>query len=264
MGLKPATREYSYDIISCPLPREGEIFYAQWRHPKESKKQLTQASVDAARKFLKEGDVAIDIGAHTGDSTVPLALAVGPAGAVFALEPNPFVFKILLANSSLNKKKTNIHPLMFAATPRDGQFEFEYSDPGFCNGGLHQNVRRRRHAHFFKLQITGKNLTDYLKREFPDELKRLRLIKIDTEGFDPEVFASLKEIVAQYKPFIRSEIYRHLPEEQRRGYFDDLAAMGYRIHKFGGDENYQGGELTSSDMMNWEHFDIFAVPKNHL
>jgi FkbM family methyltransferase len=263
MGLKPAAREFSYDIISCPLPRDGEILYAQWRHPKESKKQVTQAAVDAARKFLKAGDTAIDIGAHTGDSTLPLALAAGPTGAVFALEPNPFVFKILLANASLNRKKTSIYPLMFAATPQDGQFEFEYSDPGFCNGGLHKNVSLRRHAHFFKLKISGRNLADYLKREFPGELKRLRLVKIDTEGFDRDVFTSLKEIVAEHQPFIRSEIYRHLPEEQRRGYFEDLKAMGYRVHKFNGDENYQGDELASDDMMEWGHFDIFAVPKNH-
>lgn len=260
MGLQPAAREYGYDLVSCPLPREGEILYAQWRHPKESRKTLTQAAVDAARAFLKAGEVAIDIGAHTGDSALPLALAAGPAGAVFALEPNPWVFKILLANAALNRRKTNIYPLMFAATPQDGQFEFEYSDPGFCNGGLHQQVSRWRHAHFFKLPVAGRHLANYLRREFPEELKRLRLVKIDTEGFDRDVAVSLKEILEQYHPFIRSEIYRHLPEEQRRGYFDDLSALGYRIHKFNSDEDYRGDELTRDDMMRWEHFDIFAVP----
>ena len=51
------------------------------------------------------GDAAIDIGAHTGDTALPVALAVGPQGAVFALEPNPFTYKVLIANAGLNREK---------------------------------------------------------------------------------------------------------------------------------------------------------------
>ncbi|MGD0745771.1 MAG: FkbM family methyltransferase [Verrucomicrobiota bacterium] len=261
IGLKPRAREYSFDIVSFQTPSDGEIFYAQWRHPKESRKQLAPSSVAAARKFLRPGDVAIDIGAHTGDSTLPLALAAGPTGAVFALEPNPYVFKILLANVALNRKKTNVYPLMFAATPQDGAFEFEYSDPGFCNGGWHKGISRWRHTHFFKLRIEGKNLAAYLQREFPAESRRVRLIKTDTEGFDRDVVCSLKEMIVQNHPFIRSEIYRHLSPEQRRGFYEDLRALGYCVYKYKGDDDYLGAELSREMMTQWEHFDIFAVPE---
>ena len=38
---------------------------------------------------LRPGDVAIDIGAHCGRHTIPLAKRVGAAGKVIAVEPLP-------------------------------------------------------------------------------------------------------------------------------------------------------------------------------
>src|SRR5215212_8498167 len=131
LGLKPRPEEYPFAIESFTLPQEGEIQLARWKHPKEAMKSFSQTGVNAIRRFLGEGDVAIDIGAHTGDTALPLALSVGRSGCVFALEPNPYAFKILQANSTLNREKTRIVPLMFAATQEDGEYEFEYSDAGF-------------------------------------------------------------------------------------------------------------------------------------
>src|SRR5262245_13744885 len=261
LGLKPRPKEYSFELDSFVLPRDGEIHYARWQHPKERRKEFSQAAIEALRSFLREGDVAIDVGAHTGDTALPMALAVGPKGSVFALEPNPYVFKVLLANSGLNRSKTNIHPLMFAATAEDGEFDFGYSDDGFCNGGLHPGIDAWKHAHFFKLRVKGRNLLNYLKVEFPQELSRVRYIKIDTEGFDRGVAASLKELLVRNHPFIKSEIYQHLSSDQRQGYYEDLRGLGYKIHKFNSDEDYVGVELRREDMMNWKHFDIFAIPE---
>ena len=142
LGLRPRTREYSFDIEQVRLPTEGEIDVALWRHPSAVKRQrqgrgfqLSQRAIDVLRAFLRPGDVAIDIGAHTGYSTLPMALAVGKGGTVFALEPNVHAYKVLLANVALNPTRTTIVPLNIAATPVDGTYEFEYSDAGFCTAG---------------------------------------------------------------------------------------------------------------------------------
>jgi len=50
----------------------GEIFYTQWLHPKKAQKQIREEDVDELKTFLAPRDVAIDIGAHTGDSTLPI------------------------------------------------------------------------------------------------------------------------------------------------------------------------------------------------
>ena len=116
--------------------------------------------------FLREGDVAIDIGAHTGDLTLPIALAVGARGLVFALEPNPYVFKVGGKRDAESGEGTRV-PLMFAAMPADGQFEFEYSDSGYCNGGFHDGIARWRHGHFDRLRVEGRNLAEHLRRHAP-------------------------------------------------------------------------------------------------
>src|SRR5437899_6017398 len=97
-GLKPGVKTFGFEIRTFDLRTEGRVEYAQWLHPRESEKQITQEMVDELRRFLSPGDVAIDIGAHTGDSTLPIALAVGGAGCVLALEPNKYVFPVLQKN----------------------------------------------------------------------------------------------------------------------------------------------------------------------
>jgi tRNA A58 N-methylase Trm61 len=51
--------------------------------------------IDELRKYLRPGDTAIDIGAQVGDTTVPMAFAVGKEGCVFGLEPNDHTFAVL-------------------------------------------------------------------------------------------------------------------------------------------------------------------------
>ena len=269
LGLRPKLREYPFDISSFTLPKDGEIGFARWRHPSARRREqsgggfkLTQPMVDSLRAFLEPGDVAIDIGAHTGDSTLPIALAVGTEGAVFALEPNLYAYKVLLANSALNRTKTNIFPLNIAATPEDGSFEFEYSDPGFCNGGLHAGIDSWKHAHFFKLKVTGRNVANFLSANFPEEAKRVRYIKIDTEGFDRAVASSMRNVLVQQRPYLKTEMYKHTPESERRGYYHDLRELGYTLYKVESEEeDYRAKPLNEADVMKWSHYDVFAVPE---
>jgi FkbM family methyltransferase len=262
-GFASSPREYPFEVLTFNLPADGAVQFAQWLHPGERPKAITQESVDAVRSFLREGDVAIDIGAHTGDSTIPMALAAGPGGLVFALEPNPYVFKVLAVNAGLNLASTHIVPLMFAAMPEDGEFEFEYSDSGYCNGGFHQGISRWTHGHFSKLRVAGRNLPAYLRTHAPEALPRLRYVKIDTEGFDRAVVQSIAPLIKETRPYIKTEIYKHLASEQRAGYFDDLRALGYRLFKCGEDLDYRGQELARGDLSRWKHFDVFAVPEEH-
>ena len=260
LGLRRRTREYPTEVSETMLA-EGSIRFARWLHPSEREKTVTQASVDALRHFLHRGDIAIDIGAHTGDSTLPMALAVGIEGTVFALEPNPYVFKVLALNATLNPGRTQIVPLMFAAMPADGEFEFEYSDEGYCNGGFHQSVSAWTHGHFSKLRVQGRNLLAYLRAHAPETLSKVRFVKIDTEGFDRAVAHTLTDLLKTSRPYVKTEIYKHMPPPEREGYFDDLRQLGYRLFKCG-DVEYRGEPiLDAKDLSRWRHFDVFAVPE---
>jgi FkbM family methyltransferase len=260
LGIRPKPQVYGFEVATFELPKEGTIRYAQWLHPKESKKVIEQAVVDELRKYLSPGDVAIDIGAHTGDTTVPMALAVGPHGTVLALEPNPYVFPVLKKNAELNPGKTSIVPLMFAAMPEPGDSYFEYSDSGFCNGGLHEGVSKWRHGHVFKLKVRGENLESYLAEHHPSLVPRVRLLKVDAEGYDYQVLASLKNLITAQKPYIKAEVFKLLSLAQRERLFDFLTGLGYRVHVIESDTKLLGAELTRADLMLRRHYDVFCVP----
>jgi FkbM family methyltransferase len=259
-GLRPRPKTYGFEPCRFELPKDGTVLYAQWLHPNETRKEITQQSVDALRQFLSPGVVAIDIGAHTGDSTLPIALAVGKAGCVLALEPNRYVFPVLQANVEWNAAKTSIIPLMFAAAPEDTELEFQYSDSGYCNGGRFEGMSQWSHGHAFKLKVQGKNLHAFLKKTYPELIPRIRYIKIDTEGYEPVVLRSLAGLIEQCRPYLRVEVYRRLEEERRRAMFRFIAGYGYAIYKMADDCNYQGEALTEQDLSRWRHFDIFCVP----
>jgi FkbM family methyltransferase len=260
LGFRPSPKTYGYHIATFNLPVDGRVELAQWEHPAETPKVVEQGVVDHLRTFLQPGDVAIDIGAHTGDTTVPMALAVGVSGQVFALEPNPYVFPVLAANAGLNTTKIRITPLAFAATERSGPVTFAYSDSGFCNGGEHQGVGRWRHAHAFNLTVRGENLAAYLAAHYPGVLGRLRFIKVDAEGADLSVLQSLVALVDRYRPFIRAEVHKFVAPERRRELFAWFESRSYTVHRVATDTNYFGERLAAEDMSRWRQFDVFAAP----
>ena len=253
-------RIYPSTVVSFNLPVDGEVHLARWLHPGEEPKHIMQADVDALREFLHHGDVALDIGAHTGDSTVPIALAVRPTGAVFAVEPNPYVFDVLATNASLNPAKTHIVPLNFAAMERDGTYTFRYTDDGYCNGGFHRSVSRWVHGHLCTLRVEGRNLRTHFKHHAADVFARLRYVKIDTEGHDRAVASSLREVLRTVRPYVKTEIYKHQSPDDRAAYYDDLRALGYRLFRCE-TRSYRGEELARGDVTRWRHFDMFAVPE---
>jgi len=260
LGIRPKPQSYGHRIDRFDLEQEGVVEFANWEHPSCEKKTMEQSHIDALRIFLSKGDTAIDIGAHVGDTTVPVALAVGKEGCVFGFEPNPYVYKILQTNVELNPGKTRIIPVPYAATGDPCKLTFTYSDSGFCNGGEHRGLSKWKHAHAFEVDVEGINAEQYLRENYPDEIQHLRYIKTDAEGADLAVLKSLRNLIRDFKPCIRSEIYKHTTTSERRELFQFLMDMGYSIHEFDGVDHYRGRQLTLDDVDLHGHYDIFAVP----
>ena len=256
LGIKPGIKRYEYTIEKFTLPLIGTIEYAQWNHPSETKKNITNDDILRLKKFIKTGDFCIDIGAHTGDTSVPMSIAAGKEGLVLALEPNRYVFPVLNKNSFLNKNHTNIIPLMVASVEDESDMVFEYSDSGFCNGGRHKNINKWKHGHAFKLNVTGVNLSDLLYNKFPERLNKLKYTKIDTEGFDLYILKSIEEIIIKHRPFIKTEIFKHTDKNYRKNVFKFFSDKNYNIYN----SNNETDKLDIEDMNKWSHFDIFCIP----
>lgn len=265
IGFRSKPRRYKYEVLKFEIGTGQPVLYAQWLHPKEKPKILTAEMVNAYQEFLKDGDFCIDIGAHTGDSTLPMALAVGKKGCVLALEPNPYVYHVLEKNARLNPSQTHIETLMVAATPEEQFIEFEYSDSGFCNGGRHENISALKHGHSYKLSVFGVNLSHELKNDYPSWLSHLKFIKVDAEGFDLYVLQSIEDIIQSHKPYIKAEVFKNTDEHYRKNLYNFLTTLEYKIYRITQEPvQHDNQALELEDMNQWKHFDIFCVPGSAL
>jgi len=254
-------QEYGFEVSRFDLLTGATMEYAQWLHPFEGKKIIGQAQIDFYRAFLKPGELVIDIGAHTGDTSVPMGFAVGPSGCVLAIEPNKHVYKILQANAKLNPAQTNIIPLNFAVTERDGTFDFHYSDASFCNGGFLSEIESNAHNHKYTLAVEGRNLEDYLAQHHAALLPRLGLLKVDAEGYDKEILKSMHALIQRWQPFIIAECYKKLTREERFDLYDTIVGMGYTPYRIGEFVGRDEIKITRrEDMLNWPHMDMLLLP----
>jgi hypothetical protein len=89
IGLKPSARIYGHAIQIIDLPKDGRVEFARWRNPRMPELVVRQSELDELRSFIAEGDVAVDVGAQTGDSTLPIALACGATGPGAGVRAEP-------------------------------------------------------------------------------------------------------------------------------------------------------------------------------
>ncbi len=255
-------QEYPYDIQQFQLAEEGPVDFANWQNPLVAPKEISQDAVDFFKKFVKKGDLVVDIGANIGHLSVALALAAGKDGLTLAFDPNPHVFRILEVNAGLNPGKTNIRPQNFAVTDRAAEFFYRSSEASFNNGGISLNDSAFHGRFALPTKVRGVVLEEHLKTQFPDWLSKLALVKIDTEGYDKEVIRSILGLLEARRPVVVSECFNKATPEQRREHFDLLAGLGYRLfHIDGFFKNTPVTPIeTAADMNRWKHFDFFALP----
>ena len=265
--LKKEFHEYGSVVESFQLGAYGTVRFAQWQHPFSQPLKLDSGHVDFYRQFIQPGDFVIDIGAHIGDTTIPMALAAGNTGTVMALEPNKYVFRIMEENAGLNPDKTNIIPLCIAATAEDGVFSFNYSDASFCNGGFLSKREVLDRHHKYTLEIQGRNLDQLLRTYYAGYLPQLTFIKVDAEGYDKEIIKNLSGIIREFHPFILSECNHYLVKAEREELFDVMSEGGNTLYRIVHDETRASDfrsvdkkPLNKSDMMKEMHFDFVAVP----
>lgn len=259
MGFKPSHKFYSYRIQKIELPKDGVVEFARWLAPKYRNLSLAQSELDELRTFIHEGDFAIDVGAHIGDSTLPIALACGASGAVVAFEPNPATFAILGANSALNPKRTNIIPLPFAVTQKDTSLTFDYGDPWLSNGGDHTGMSKFTHGSAFSIPVEGRWVEPIIRDKYPERLARLRYIKTDVEGGDLAALNSMSGLIKQFRPYVKSEISWTTTPADRESIYKFFADLNYELRLVKPDTLF-GPPISREEMFCENTIEIFAIP----
>lgn len=136
--------------------------------------------------LLGPGDVFVDVGANLGYFSVLAASRVGDAGAVFAFEPDPANYRLLLANAALNAVEQRITAVEAALSDAAGEGRLFLSTD---NLGDHRVYAGDESRHSLPIAL-------YHGSEFlAGRLQRLDLLKVDTQGSEFHVIAGLMPLL---------------------------------------------------------------------
>lgn len=163
--------------------------------------------------LIRPGDVALDIGANFGAVTMRLA---HHGATVHSFEPQPELAQLIRESSRLNGFNVFLHEI--ALSDRDGTTNFTLSptNSGLGHVGGDGITVRTAHAGVFLNSLA---------------LSRVRLVKIDVEGHEVEVFHAAREWFRNTRPdFVVFE------EFYNAGISSSLSGIGYDIRRLHGCE----------------------------
>lgn len=147
--------------------------------------------------IINRGDNVIDVGSNLGFFALLISGLVGSNGKVYCFEPSKIVYSKLLENLSLNKISNVIAENIGLGEKEEQKTlrrNIKYS--GMSSILLDQDEEVVDE----KIQISS--IDEY----FFDRNIKINLIKIDTEGFEPQVLRGALKIIKSQKPFIYIEL----------------------------------------------------------
>jgi FkbM family methyltransferase len=145
---------------------------------------------------LAPGDVCVDVGAHIGYYTLLASRLVGEAGHVYAFEPSPANYRALRENLELNGV-ANVTARNVALARSEGEGVLN-EGPGTNTGrATLRPVRVERDAGWPQVAVQVRTFAT----EVPaGDLERIRVVKIDVEGYELDVLHSLTQLFELGRP----------------------------------------------------------------
>jgi hypothetical protein len=93
-------------------------------------------------------------------------------------------------------------------------------------------------------------------------LPRLRFIKTDAEGYDLFVLRTLREIIREFRPVVKAEMFKQTDLEYRKQMLKFFVDINYTVYKIARDPLEEGEELSVANLEVGRHYDILAKPNS--
>lgn len=194
------------------------FIYRAWRY----RLKLDPEEIAFMIKSLRSGDTAVDIGAHKGAYTYWMQKAVGRKGQVFSFEPQPVLAAYLEAmRASLGLDHVRIEEMGISS--KTGNDELFVPGLGASPSATLDHPQVTTSGS--KLDIRIESLDNYFK-----EMERgpIRLIKVDVEGHELNVFRGAERILSEDHPTLIFECEsRHHSDDSIYDVFKYLEKRGF-------------------------------------
>ena len=190
------------EVIARPPNMESFAFFVHEKDDIRISRRITRTGVWEPFEsimmlgLLEVSDQFIDIGANIGWYTIAAARRVGQMGHVIAIEPDAVNFALLEANIARDRS-VSVTAVRCALGSAPGRATINSSSD---NKGDH------RVRHFTPLghgtgegavSIAVESLDDLIERIPQFDLARLRIIKIDVQGFEADVLSGARRLLSR-------------------------------------------------------------------
>jgi len=202
LGLIPGAKRIHKWLYNLALPRgialipvQGHKMYVnvrdRWIGPYllagvNYEKFETQLFKDA----IKPGCVVVDIGANIGYYTLLAARRAGNTGRVYAFEPGPEAFKLLLKNIQLNNY-TNVIPVPKAVADRSTKVKLYLHPVDYCTVSFDERNIRPEKGYSMETQTVS--LDEFFGSDAKEQ--KIDVIKTDAEGAEGLIVAGADKVL---------------------------------------------------------------------
>jgi FkbM family methyltransferase len=165
-----------------------------------------KGSLAIMKRLLRSGDSFVDVGANIGLMSLYASKLVGPAGKVWAFEPNPGTAQILEENIRINQVR-NIEQSAYAIGKNPGRAVIY--DRWDFNRGSASLVRPEKENGSHEIEVT--TLSDFFrketgKKETGDQDRTPTMVKLDIEGFELEALEGALDLLhSEHPPMLMVE-----------------------------------------------------------
>lgn len=211
--------------------------------------QYERKSVDFIKRIVAPGMKCIDAGAHIGFFTCLLAHLVGECGKVYAFEPMPSNFELLVRNIHENQFEKRVQLYQLACSDSPKRLIASKVSNMYVIGQVGDAER---------VEIEAVRLDDIIE-------ETINVIKLDVEGHEPAAIRGMISIISRDKPIILSEIneyWLHTCSNSSAGeYIDLLKSLDYEVFDVRNLDQPIHAESLELDIL--DTLDVVALPLGH-
>jgi FkbM family methyltransferase len=140
--------------------------------------------INFVRRYLKESDIFLDIGANIGLFSLHAAYCIGSSGKIIAFEPTPLTYARLVENIDLNNYMTKIIPVNIGLSEKKECLILNSYGNGYDAWNTFAKPLNEFQGNEINVQVD--TLDNYL-RTCDINIENISLIKVDVEGWEVNV-----------------------------------------------------------------------------
>lgn len=206
------------------------------------------------QEYLKKGDYFLDIGSNIGLFSLYASKIVGESGRVFAFEPALKTYTRLQKNIAINNLN-NITANRLGVSDKKGTLQLNVSENGHDAWNSFAEIDSSYYSGKESVEVV--TIDDYLK-EFNVDAKKIKIMKVDVEGWEVQVLKGAADFLKNYSPILMVEFTEQ--NSLAAGHcchvlYDVAVNLGYKWYTFDSKEKKL---IPSPKQLNYPYENLFA------